>query len=122
MDKLKILIVDDSEFFRSQLRGTLSTFGIKNIDDVSSPESALLAIQQTTYDLALIDLVMPRMNGVELIKKIESNDLNIIAMSTLDNEEIKVKAIEGGAQDFLQKPVQIEELRESILSIFRGII
>ncbi len=119
---LKVLVVDDSEFFRNQSRGLLDTLGITELQDCEDPKDALKLINRNTFDLALIDLVMPKMNGIELVKEIRriNSSLYIVTMSTLEIEKIEVDSIDAGANDFLRKPINPEELKSSLEEMIKG--
>ncbi len=112
---LNILVVDDSEFFRNQIRGLLQAEGITSKDDAHDAKEALLKIQSSDFNLLLVDMVMPNMNGIQLIKEIrKTSKVKIIAMSTLELDHIQVDAINAGADDFIKKPLDPKELIASI--------
>ncbi len=122
LSKLKVLVVDDSEFFRSQTRGLLHTLGVRELKDCEDPKDALSIISRNDFELALIDLVMPRMNGIELVKEIRKSNssIYIITMSTLEIEKIEVDSIDAGANDFLRKPIDPKELESSLQEMMKG--
>ncbi len=115
---LKVLVVDDSEFFRNQIRGQLQSLEILKKDDASNAEEAIEKIENYQFDLILMDMVMPNTNGIQLIKKIRKNSsIPIIAISTLDVDQVKIQAIEAGANDFISKPLDPDQLKESLVNI-----
>jgi len=122
LKNLKALIVDDSEFFRNQARGLLQTLGLENMVDCENAKEALVLLSKNTFDLALIDLVMPEVNGIELVKEIRksNNDLHIITMSTLEIENIEIDSINVGANDFLRKPIIPDDLKDSLKEVIKG--
>mgnify|MGYP000871479076 CR=1 FL=1 len=105
----KILIVDDQEDVLFLLESILSKMGCK-IETVSNPLNVLDYINNSQYDLVLLDIMMPHIDGIELcsmIKKIKNyEDVPIIFISALDNEESIVKAFEIGANDYITKPIK----------------
>ncbi|MEQ1559368.1 MAG: response regulator [Methyloglobulus sp.] len=116
--KLQVLIVDDNEINLLFLVGLLEYVGCK-VDCVREGQQALILIEETPYDLALIDINMPIMNGLELVKIIRQrqNTLKIVAVSAYaDDYQIK-EALEAGFDSYLTKPVEEDQLIELIKSI-----
>ncbi|MEJ5167705.1 MAG: hybrid sensor histidine kinase/response regulator [Arcobacteraceae bacterium] len=105
----KILIVDDQEDVLFLLETILSKMGCK-IETVSNPLVVMEYVNNSRYDLVILDIMMPHIDGIELcsmIRKIKSyEDVPIIFISALDNEESIVKAFEIGANDYITKPIK----------------
>ncbi len=109
----KILAVDDDpealEILVSSLEG--AGFGVLT---AMSGEEALQAVAKDTPDLILLDLMMPGMNGHDLLRELkarkETSDTPVVVITALDQVEEKEKALEGGADDFLGKPIARSEL------------
>jgi DNA-binding NtrC family response regulator len=112
MDRKKILIVDDDEYFRESIKETLKR---KNytVECAENGNSALDLFQRDNFDMVVSDMKMPGMTGIELLEKIKRHDpdipfLMITAYGAIDNA---VEAIKKGAYDFIQKsPNLVEEL------------
>src|SRR5262245_19281613 len=103
----RVLIVDDSGTVRLKLKKAIQSLGHEAIA-VESGKSALEEIAGTQFDLVLLDIVMPEMDGFEVLKTLKSSratrDLPVIVISALDEEMSSVvNAIELGAEDFLPK-------------------
>ena len=111
---LRILIVDDSEVNRKVASLMLKKLG-HHADLATNGIEAIEAIEHQSYDIVLMDIQMPEMDGLEATKIIRQRwheDLKIIIVTSLDNyREI---SLEAGADDFLTKPFGIENLRETI--------
>ncbi|MBW2060426.1 MAG: response regulator [Deltaproteobacteria bacterium] len=109
---MRVLLVDDEEELVSALAERLSIRGIK-ADWVTSGEDALKRIQSETYDLALLDVKLPRMSGLKLKKLLQEKnpELKFIFFTGHGSEnDFKVGSAEAGAQYYLAKPVNIEVL------------
>jgi len=109
--KGRILIVDDEAVVRESLRKWFATEGYQACA-ASSAHEVLAAIQSAEYDLALLDIKMPGMNGMELqarLREIEP-DLTLIIMTGYASVETAVQALKRGAYDYITKPVDPDEL------------
>ncbi|MFK8075734.1 MAG: SpoIIE family protein phosphatase [Granulosicoccus sp.] len=110
MPAYKILIVDDIENNRFTLDIMLSVLGKFDVEEAESGPEALEKLNQTTYDLVLLDIMMPGMTGIEVLEKLDlaTSSLNtkFIVVSALQDMEIIVKALELGALDYLPKPIE----------------
>jgi DNA-binding NtrC family response regulator len=116
----RILIVDDEPNVRLNFRTTLETEGYE-IFEASSGEEALQALGEHAFALAILDIRMPGMDGLELLAKIGESGIRVpttivTAYSDVPNA---VKAMKLGAVDFLQKPLRPEELRSIVAEILK---
>lgn len=114
-NKIKTIIVDDEIFICEMLRRLLSAFDDVEVAQVfSSPVDALVFLTDNPVDLIFLDVQMPQMDGFELLDRLnESTEIPAIIFVT-GFEEFAVKAIKRAAFDFLIKPVNPEELAETI--------
>jgi len=109
----KILVVDDELNNILLLKGLLTHMG----HEVIGAENAFAALNilDRSFDLVLSDVMMPQMNGFELVQKIRTNpeiqDIPIIMVTTLSEKSDRLKAVEAGANDFITKPVDLVELK-----------
>jgi DNA-binding response OmpR family regulator len=112
-----ILIVDDDEMTRRLLRLFFKRHGYDVIEAENGQES-LGIIEENCPDLAIIDILMPVMDGLATVHKIRSKldctELPILIFTTRTDIETKDKGLKAGAQRFLQKPVHLGELEEII--------
>ena len=105
-----ILVVDDELQITRVLRTTLSGYGY-NVRTAGDGVEALSVMQQWNPDLVITDLSMPKMGGLELCRKIRSQStVSIIVLSVRGEEEPKVEALDSGADDYVTKPFNMNEL------------
>lgn len=121
-DQVKILIVDDTPDNILLLGDLLIAQGYK-IVTASSGAEALTQVEREQPSLVLLDVVMPAMNGYEVCRQIRANPqtrlLPVVMVTSLDPAEERVKGIEAGADDFLSRPVNHEELFARVRSLLR---
>ncbi|GAB3019538.1 sigma-54 dependent transcriptional regulator [Niabella terrae] len=106
-----ILVIDDEAAIRKTLTEILSFEGYK-IDEAADGEQALKLLEQHKYDLALCDIKMPKMDGVEFLKKATelTPDMPVIMISGHGTIETAVEAVKKGAYDFISKPPDLNRL------------
>ena len=115
----RILVVDDEREIRRCLEMSLEEKGYAVLP-ADSGEKALDLLQHTPADVAIIDLLLPGIDGIELTKKIrERSTLPIIMLSAIGDDKKKVEALEQGADDYVTKPFSIEEVVARIRSVLR---
>lgn len=104
----RILVVDDTESNRDLLARRLERDG-HTIEVAVSGNEALVKLGQGEFDLVLADVLMPDMNGIELLARIKSDEkrreIPVVMVSGLKDEDAVIRCIEAGAEDYLQKPV-----------------
>jgi two-component system nitrogen regulation response regulator NtrX len=115
-----ILIVDDEAGVRSSLVGILGDEGYA-VDSVDSGEAALKAIENRRFDLLLLDVWMPGMDGLETLARIRTLDalLPVVVISGHGSIETAVKAVRMGAQDFVEKPLSLEKTLLAVKNALR---
>ncbi len=117
VDKLKVLVVDDVPLNVLLIKKMLSqyTFQLKT---ANSGQTALDSIAQDMPDLLLLDLMMPGIDGFEVIRRLRADEktkkLPIIILSALNSEADIVKGFKLGANDFINKPIIMEKLISSV--------
>lgn len=123
IDNYRILIVDDSDFSRQNISSMLTDSRYNIIGEASSAKEAVSILQDRKAHIAIIDVVMPEISGIELAEKINNTfqDTQVIMISSLAQENIVIDAISVGASDFLQKPFTKETLINSIEKIISTI-
>lgn len=110
MNKLQILVVEDDVSVRNLMTTTLKTNDYKYIVAVNGEDAIR---QASTYnpDIVLLDLGLPDMDGVEVIKKIRTwSNMPIIVISARSEDTDKIEALDYGADDYLTKPFSVQEL------------
>jgi DNA-binding response OmpR family regulator len=115
----KILVVDDDPTIRKLAKVNLEQRGYTVIGAASGTE-AVQILQHDTPDLVILDLIMPGMGGVEVCTWLRArSDTPIIVVSARDDEELIVRALEAGADDYVIKPFRIKELFARIRAVMR---
>lgn len=111
----KILIVDDEKNIRMTLKQCLEADEYK-LDTAVNGEEAIPMILNNDYDLVLLDIKMPGLNGMEVLGKLRKagNKVNVIMMTAYGTIENAVEALKLGAIDFLSKPFTPDEIREMV--------
>jgi len=111
---MKILIVDDEELARARLKRILTTLEIRQIDEVSSADDAIEAVQTKQYDVAFLDINMPEVSGLELGYELKYLNKGIAIVFQTAYEEHALKAFDIGAIGYLVKPYSLEQVRETL--------
>lgn len=121
----KILLVEDNILNQEVAKEILKEAGIQ-VDIASDGDEALAIMQEVpahTYDLILMDIQMPRMDGYTVTKKIrslpnkENANIPILALTANAYEEDKNQSIEAGMNGYISKPIQIQELFQALQKI-----
>ncbi len=113
--KLSILVVDDDENIRMVLRQSLEKEGY-HVSTANSAEEALNTLQRSFFHVVITDIMMGEMNGVELLLQIkEMNSLmQIYVMTSHGTLPHVIQCMQGGAYDFFEKPLKIEDILISL--------
>jgi len=110
---MKVIIVDDDHIFRMLLKEILTSNGY-NVIEASNGREGFEKIKSEKPDMAIFDVSMPEMNGIELLNKIREDeelfDLPVMMLTVRDSVEDQVKGFEYGADDYLAKPFDEEIL------------
>jgi two-component system KDP operon response regulator KdpE len=119
MDKKNILVVDDDPAILRLLSTNLKARGY-GVVTATNGEESLEVVQSNFVDLIVLDIMMPKVDGVEVCRRVrEWSDIPIIILSARGDEKDKVKCLELGADDYLTKPFGIAELMARIKTAFR---
>lgn len=119
MSGARILVVDDEPAIRRALLVNLSRRGF-HVTTSSSGEEALAAAKRRPPDLVLLDLGLPDLDGIELIRQFRARSaVPIIVLSVRGDERMKVDALDVGADDYLTKPFGVEELLARVRAVLR---
>ena len=119
MPKEKILIVDDEARILRLVRSNLEPVGYKVLTAMDG-ESALTAAEMNDPDLIILDLMLPRLDGFEVCRRLrEFSTVPIIILTAKGEEVDKVKGLELGADDYLTKPFSVQELLARIKAVLR---
>jgi two-component system chemotaxis response regulator CheY len=113
----KVLIVDDARFMRLVLRRILTQAGHTILGEAKDGEEAVRMYADLRPDCMTLDIVMPKMNGIEAVKEIMSFDptAKIIMVTALGQEAFVLDAIKSGAREFIIKPFRNEEIVKAVM-------
>ena len=119
---VKILISDDSVLARKQLKDIISNYGNPTFFEASNGQDAIDTYKKESPDLVFLDIVMPIKDGNAAIREIIAfdKDADIIIVSSVGTQSQLKAAIEAGARDFIQKPLNVEQIHHIIASRFEG--
>lgn len=117
---MKLLLVEDS----LQLNKALATVLKRNsfiVDSAFDGEEALLYLEQYTYDVIVLDIMLPKINGLEVLKRARENHIEtpIIMLTAKSTTEDKIQGLDLGADDYLPKPFVVDELLARIRALMR---
>lgn len=113
--KIKVLIVDDEERFRITLGKLLTVKGLE-VKTLGSAREALDELKDNSYDVVLLDVKMPEMNGIEALAEIKklNSDVEVIILTGHASVDVAVEIMRLGGYEYLLKPCPVEELMEKI--------
>lgn len=123
MEKIRIIIADDHQLFRNGLKILLNAFpDFEVAGEASNGEEFLKILGDTRADIALMDINMPEMDGIEATRRGLKlcPDISIIALSMYGEEEYYYKMVDAGAKGFILKDSDIAEVKEAILTVRKG--
>ena len=119
---MRVLLADDHALFRAGIASLLRAWGMKVVGEASDGLQALELARKLRPDLILMDIQMPRCNGLEATRlvKAEMPEIKIIMVTVSDDEDDLFEAIKSGAQGYLLKNMQEEEFRRVLEGIAGG--
>jgi DNA-binding response OmpR family regulator len=115
MEQIRVLVVDDELFVGELLKEYLSIIGYE-VTAVSNGEDALSSIQQSPPHIVILDIRMPGMGGMEVLKQIKEKNrtTGVIMLSAYGDPETVNEALRLGADHYLQKPMNLKHLVETL--------
>ncbi len=120
LGEARILVVDDSKMLRMGIARSLRQLGVNQIEEAVDGQQALQRLEQEAFDLMLLDMEMPEMNGLAVLARMQANPelkrLPVIVISGGESIDEIVACIEMGAEDFLPKPFSQVLLRARLTS------
>jgi DNA-binding NarL/FixJ family response regulator len=120
---IRVLLVDDQQLMREGLRTLLELEeGIVVIGEAADGEAGVEAFGKLSPDVVLMDIRMPRMDGVEATRRIRGRDpsARILVLTTFDEDELVFQAVRAGARGYLLKDVSGHELAEAVRNVASG--
>lgn len=121
MTSARILVVDDEPQIRRVMRSALTAEGYE-VHDAKTGDAALEELRRERYDLVLLDVNMPGMDGLETCRLIRaSSEIAVIMLTVRSAEEDKIAALDAGADDYVTKPFSMPELLARIRASLRRV-
>lgn len=117
---MRVLVVDDSERLRQSLAAGLRSQGMA-VETAADGVEALALLDSLPFDIIVLDLVMPRMDGVRVLRELKPRRIKprILVLSARDHVNDRVEALDLGADDYLLKPFAFDEVRARIQALGR---
>lgn len=117
---MRLLVAEDDSRLLMQLDSLLQTQGY-SVDLADDGNKALFQLQEVNYDLAIIDIGLPLMDGFDVIRGARKNDIStpILILTARDRWQEKVEGLDAGADDYLTKPFHNEELLARVKALIR---
>ena len=117
---MRVLVVEDEQALREQLKSQLCERGY-SVDTAQDGQEGFFYGREYPFDLAVIDLGLPKLSGIELIRQLRSEGITypILILTARGNWQDKVEGLEAGADDYLVKPFHLEELLARLNALLR---
>jgi two-component system, OmpR family, KDP operon response regulator KdpE len=114
-----VLVVDDNLSIQKLVSVNLQARGYA-VDVAGTGEEALRRFKDSTYDLVILDLILPGMSGIDVLALIRQlSDIPIVVLSAREDEDLKVRALDAGADDYVTKPFSHNELLARVRAVMR---
>jgi putative nucleotidyltransferase with HDIG domain len=121
LEQLRVMVVDDEATICDTLQQFLQSLGIRDVRTAVNGQEALALTDQGLYDYVFLDLMMPEINGIEILQKINSAHqlTSVIIMTGYPTMDAVINAMHNGASDFLVKPFRFQDVKLSLERIQR---
>lgn len=122
IEDLKVMVCDDSILARKQIKDIILTWGIPTFIEASDGQSAIDKYKEFKPDIVFLDIVMPQKDGNIVIEEIISfdPDATIIICSSVGTQSQLKCALEAGAKDFVQKPIDTQQVLDIVIKFLEG--
>jgi DNA-binding NarL/FixJ family response regulator len=124
MEKTKILLADSSTFTRIILANALETLGFEVVAIAKDGREALDMYAQYSPDIALIDLVLEGIDGIDVVRALTTQNpsaaLALLIPENMDDPDVIVEAVRAGAKSYIKKPTSGEEIKKRLANLARG--
>lgn len=113
---VRVLVVDDLPFMRKAVREAIESAHMQCVGEASNGREALTLYQSVTPDVVVLDITMPKMDGIEALERLMSLDPRacVVMCSAIDEEAMIIRAIQLGAKDFVVKPFRPSRVTSAV--------
>ncbi|MBI5086252.1 MAG: response regulator transcription factor [Acidobacteria bacterium] len=120
---IRVLLADDQNLVRQGIRALLSlSTEFEIVGEASDGEEALALIEKTRPEVALIDVRMPRLTGIEVLRSVRQRcpEVGVILLTTFDEDAVVLEAVRLGVQGFLLKDISLGQLEDAVRTVAAG--
>jgi DNA-binding response OmpR family regulator len=119
-EPVKLLLVDDEDGLRTLMRSELEALGY-SVEEADGGTIALEMVEKTTYDLIILDIRMPDLDGISVLKTLRSTPIpsKIVMLTGVDELRLTRECLKLGANDYLTKPIQMKNLVNCIERVMK---
>jgi len=112
---IRVLYADDEDSLRMLVKNQLTQEGL-SIDTADDGDTAVEMLQKNKYDVILLDIRMPRMSGIDVLRHIKRHNISsrIIMLTAVDDLAVAIEAVKHGANDYITKPFDFDSIVASI--------
>lgn len=116
----RVLVVDDAKFMRHMIKNILTGMGCEVVGEACDGQEALEKYAELSPDVVTMDIVMPKVGGIDALKGIRESDPNakVVMISAIDQREPLMEALKLGAVDYVVKPFEKERVEEAMRRVF----
>lgn len=118
---LKVLIADDSAFMRTIIRNYIKVYPSVAITEAENGEEALQKFEEVSPNLIFLDIIMPKMSGLEVLKEIRRNTKSskIYMVTSVGQSKVIEEALKIGAEGYITKPFKAEEIKNIVEKLLK---
>ena len=119
---LRVVLADDHPMLRHGVRALLERHGVEVVAEASDGRAAAAATRQLHPDVAVLDIMMPLLNGIDAAREIAETcpDTQVVLLTALDQERLVTEAVSAGVRGFVLKTQAEEDLLQAIEQVSRG--
>ncbi len=117
-EQISVLYVDDEDALRTLVKDELEGAGYR-VETADDGDTGLEALERQSFDVILLDIRMPRLSGIEVLKVLKKQKIKsrIIVLTAVDDLAVAIEAVKNGANDYLTKPYDLNGLTNSITRV-----